>query len=119
MDNKVQETIGDVYCPTGRNEKFVYISNNKTTNFSDCKKCKAHWHILNNPSKDQKLTIMLFGGDGTHCFTRMRKRDYKKQKLSPFLTKFLRQSQPCTFELEPKKLGVIPFMAQSCRNPIG
>ena len=38
VDNKVQETIGDVYCPTCRNEKCVYISTNKTASFYDCKK---------------------------------------------------------------------------------
>ena len=66
MDNKVQEAIGDVYCPTCRYEKCVYISTNKTTSFYDCKKCKACCHVLNIPSKDQKPTFMLFGGDGTH-----------------------------------------------------
>ena len=29
VDNKVQKTIGDVYCPTCRNEKCVYISAKK------------------------------------------------------------------------------------------
>ena len=29
VDNKEQDTIGDVYCPTCRNEKDVYISTNK------------------------------------------------------------------------------------------
>ena len=33
VDNKVRETIGDVYCPTCRNEKCVYISTNKLTSF--------------------------------------------------------------------------------------
>ena len=33
VDNKVRETIGDVYCPTCRNDKCVYISTNKTTSF--------------------------------------------------------------------------------------
>ena len=40
------KTIGDVYCPTCRNEKCVYISTNKTTTF-DCKKCKACCQVLN------------------------------------------------------------------------
>ena len=26
VDNKARETIGDVYCPTTRNEKCVYMS---------------------------------------------------------------------------------------------
>ena len=48
VDHKVRETIGDVYCPTCRKEKCVYISTNKTTSFYDCKKCKACCHVLNN-----------------------------------------------------------------------
>ena len=61
------KAIGDVYCPTCRYEKCVYISTNKTTSFYDCKNCQACCNVLNIPFKDQKLTIMLFGGDGTHC----------------------------------------------------
>ena len=56
-DNKVQKTIGDVYCPTCRNEKCVYISTNKTTSFYDCKKCKACCNVLNIPFKDQNRRI--------------------------------------------------------------
>ena len=106
----VQEVIGDVYCPTCRNEKCVYISTNKTTSFYDCKKCKACCHVLNIPFKEQKPTIMLFGGDGTHCFAKKTKHDYEKEKPSPFLKKFLRQSQPSTSEPEPKKVKTSPNM---------
>ena len=106
--DKVRETIGDVYCPTCRNEKCVYLSSNKTTSFYDCKKCKACCHVLNIPFKDQKPTIMLFGGDGTHCFARKTSSDYEKP--SPFLVKFLRQSQPSTSETGPKKDKSIPNM---------
>ena len=110
VDNKVREIIGDVYCPTYRNEKCVYISANKTTSFYDCKKCKACCNVLNIPFKDQKPTIMLFGGDGTHCFARKTSRDYEKEKPPPFLKKFLRQSQPSTPEPEPKKVKMSPKM---------
>ena len=103
VDNKVRENIGDVYCPTFRNEKCVYISTNRTTTFCDCKKCKACCNVLNIPFKDQKPTIMLFGGDGTYCLARETSRDYEKEKPIPFLKKFLRQSQPSTPEPEPKK----------------
>ena len=58
--------------------------------------------------KDQKPTIMLFGGDGTHCFARKTSRDYERP--SPFLKKFLRQSQPSTSEREPKKDKSSPNM---------
>ena len=102
------KTIGDVYCPTCRNEKCVYISTNKMNSFFDCKKCKACCHVLNIPFKDQKPTIMLFGGDGTHCFARKTSRNYEKS--SPFLKKFLRQSQSSTSEPEPKKDKTIPNM---------
>ena len=89
VDNKVRETFGDEYCPTCRNDKCVYISTNKTTSFYDCKKCKACCNVLKIPFKDQKLTNVLFGGDGTHCFARKTSRDHEKP--SPFLKKFLRQ----------------------------
>ena len=117
MDNI--KTIGDVYCPTCRNEKCVYVSTNKTTSFDDCKKCKACCHVLNTPFKDQKLTIMLFGGDGTHCFAKKSSRDYEKGKPSRFLKKFLRQSQPGTSEREPKKEKSSPNMEYTYPFPIG
>ena len=104
------KTIGDVYCPTCRNEKCVYVSTNKTTSFYDCKKCKASCHVLKIPFKDQKPTIMLFGGDGTHCFAKKSSRDYEKEEPSPFLKKFLRQSQPSASEREPKKDKSSPNM---------
>ena len=98
MDNKVQETIEDAYCPTCRNEKCVYISRIITTSFCDCKECKACCHVLNIPLKDQKPTNMLFDGDGTHCSATKTNRDYEKEKPSPFSKKSLHQSQPSTSE---------------------
>ena len=110
VDNKVRETIGDVFCPTCRNEKCAYISAKKTTSFYDCKKCKACCNVLNISFKDQKPSIMLFGGDGTHCLARKRSRDYEKEKPCPFLKKFLRHSQLSTSEPEPKKVKISPNM---------
>ena len=119
LDKKVRETIGDVYCPTIRNEKCVYISTNKTTSFYECKKCKACCHVLNIPFRDQKPTIMLFGGDGTHCFSRKTNHDYETEKPSPFLMKFIRQSQPSTSEPEQKKVKTSPNMEQTYPFPFG
>ena len=119
VDNKVRETIGDVYCPTCRIEKCVYISTNKTANFYDCKKCKTCCNVLNILFKDQKPTILLFGVDVTHCFARKTSRDYEKEKPSPFLKKFLRQSQPSTPEPEPKKDKSSPNMDETYPFPIG
>ena len=104
------KTIGDVYCPTCRNEKCVNFSTKKTTSFYDCKKCKACCHVLNIPFKDQKPTIISFGGDGTYSFAKMSSRDYEKGKPSPFLEKLLRQSQPSTSERETKKDKSSPNM---------
>ena len=84
VDNKVRETIGDVYCPTCRNEKRLYILTNKTTTFYDCKKCKACCNVLKIQFKDKKLTIMLFGGDGAHCFGSKTSRVYEKKIISIF-----------------------------------
>ena len=98
VGNKVRETIGDVYCPTCRNVKCVHISTKEMTSFYYCKKCKVCCHVLNIPLKDQKPTIMLFGGDGTHCFAIKTSCDYEKEKPSPFLKKFLRQSVRCKSE---------------------
>ena len=108
VDNKVREIIGDVYCPKCRNEKCVYLSTKKTTSFYDCKKRKACCNVLNFPFRDQKPTFMLFGGDGTNCFARKTSRHYEKEKPSPFLLKFLSQSQPSTSEPEPRKVKMSP-----------
>ena len=113
------KTIGDVYCPTCRNEKCVYISTNKTISFYDCKKCKACCHFLNIPFKDQKPTIMLFGGEGTHFFARKTSSDYEKEQPSLFLKKFLGQSQPSTSEPETKKVKSSPNMEKTYPFPIG
>ena len=82
----------------------------KTTSFYDCWKCKGCCHVLNIPFRDQKLTIMLFGDDGTHWFARKTSRDYEKEKPSPFLKNVLRQSQPSTSEPVPKKVKMSPIM---------
>ena len=80
VDNKIQETIVAAFCPASRNEKCVYISTKKTSSFHDCKKCNACCHFLNAPFTDHKVTFLLFGGDGTHCFARKTNHDYEKQK---------------------------------------
>ena len=111
VDNKVQEAVGHVYCPTCRNENCVYVSTNKTTSFYDCKKCRACCHVLKIPFMDKKSTISLFGGFGTHCFARKTSQNNEKEKPSTFLKKFSGNHKSSTSEPEPKKAEVIPFMA--------
>ena len=84
----------------------------------DFKKCKALCHVLNTPFKDQKPTHMLYYGEVTHYFARKASGDYEKGKPYPFFKNFISQSQPSTFETEPKKVEVFPFMAKSCLYPI-
>ena len=81
---KVEETIGDVYCPACRNEKCVDLSTNRTSSFYDCRKNKACSHVLNIHFKEQKLTNIMFGGDGTPCFAKKTSRNYKNEKPFPF-----------------------------------
>ena len=74
---------------------------------------------MNFAFKNQKPTIILFSGDDTHRFAKKTSRDYENEKLSPFLKNFRRQSQQNTSKFEPKNVEIIPFMAYSCRHPIG
>ena len=111
VDNKVQETVGDVYCPTCRNEKCVYILSKRATSFCDYKKCKACCHVLNIHFKDQKPTISFFGGDSTHRFSTNTSRDYEKEKPSHFLRNFSGNHNQAHPNPNQKKVEVIPFMA--------
>ena len=84
VDKKVQNLFGDVFCPTCSAEKCVECSAKKTPFFYDCKNWKACCHILKVLFKDQKPTIILFGGDDTLCFARKTSRHYKKRKTFSF-----------------------------------
>ena len=79
VDNKVQETIGDVYCPTCKNEKCVYLSTNETTSFYDCKQCKACCHVLNIPlrTKNRQLCCLVVT---VHIFLQERRVATTKKK---------------------------------------
>ena len=90
--------------------KTVFTFQPKRTSFYDCKRCKACCHVLNIAFKDQKPTIMLFGGDGTHCLAKKTTRDYDKEKSSPFLNKILRQSVPSKTEPAPERAKMSPNM---------
>ena len=73
------------------------------TSFYNCKKYKACRFVLNIPFKDQKLAIILLGGDGAHCFAGKKSCDYEKGKPSSFFKKFVHRSQPSTLKPKPKK----------------
>ena len=59
------------------------------SSFYDCKKCTACCRALDIPFTEQKLSIIFFGGIGTHWSARKMRRDYE-QTIS-ILQKFFRQ----------------------------
>ena len=91
--------------------KNVHLSINRNSSFYECKKCKACSHVLNLPSEDQEPTIILFGGDSTHCFARKTSGAYEKERQVRCLRRLLRQSQPSTSAPETNKAKIIAFMA--------
>ena len=103
MDNKVQETIGDVYCPTSINEECVYISTNSTSSFYDCQKFIACCHVLKIPFQVQKPTFLLFGGDSTHCFAKSTSRNYQKKQPSPVCRSFSANNNQAHSNLSRKR----------------
>ena len=102
VNNKVQETIGDVYCPTCRNEKCVYILTIQTASFFDFKKCKACCHVLKIPFRDQNRHLCSLVAMA-HIVLQGRRVSITKKSELPFLKKLLRQSQPSTAQPERKK----------------
>ena len=117
MDNKVRETIGDVFCPTCRKEKFFDISTNETFSFYDCKKGQVCCHVFNNPFKDQKPTIKTFGGDATHCFAKKTSPNYKKEKTMSNFEEVSPQITTSTPEPEPKKIKNQSIYAKTLSIP--
>ena len=111
--NSIRDVIGEMHCPTCPNGKCVQLSTNKISIFYDCKKCRAHSHVLNIPNKEQKPTLVFFGGDGAHCFARETSGDYEKEKQPPFLKMFLHQSNhnQANRNLSQKKAKIMPIMA--------
>ena len=64
VDSKVQETIGDVHCPTCRNEKSVCISTNKrlvSTTVRSAKPAVTFWIFLLRTKNSQifRLAVMV------------------------------------------------------------
>ena len=86
--------------------------------FKTVKSAKTCCRVLNIHFKDQKPTMMLFGGDGTHCFARKTSRDYEKEKPSPILKKFVRQPQPSTSEPEPKRQKLFHLRHNRVETPL-
>ena len=110
VDNKVRETIGDVSCPTCRNEKCVYISSNKrqvSTTVKSAKPAATFWIFLlrtkNRQSCFLAVTVhVLFRNDESRL--RERKAISIFEEISPPITS--RHIRTWT-----KKGEVIPFMA--------
>ena len=93
------KSIGDGYCPTCRNEKCVYISTNKRLVSTTVKiaKTAATFFIFLLRTKNRHFFCLVVTVHIVYT-----SRDYGKP--SPFLKKFLRQSQASTSEPQPKKV---------------
>ena len=100
VDKKLQETIGDVYCPTCRSEECVYISTKKTTSFYYCKK----WcHVLNFPFRNQKPDNYNFWWWWYTLFCKKNESRLRKRKTISIFVELFSQSQPSTSEPQTKK----------------
>ena len=72
VDNKVQETTGNVQFRTCKNERCVYISTNTTSSFYDCKNCKAWCQVLNVPSWTKNWQLCCFAPMALMVFSKRR-----------------------------------------------
>ena len=119
QDQSIVQLIGDVICPNTkcRGEKCVNLTSFEEINKSTYqgKQCNACSHVLNIPFKHEKPCVTLFGW--TYCFRRKTNLGYQKEKLSPLMRKYIRQSKLSTAkaeeaisELVPKKAMILPHM---------
>ena len=106
----IRGVIEDMFCPICPNENCVLHSANTLSSFYDCRKCKTCSHVQNIPFKNHKLTIMLFGGDGTRCFARKTSRYYEERKTIPIFEKIPPPITISTLEPQPEKVKIIPLM---------
>ena len=75
------------------------------TNCYECLQGKESCPVLNILFEDQKLTIMLFGGDGTYRFVQT------KMKNHLLLQFFHSETQATTTEHLPKKAKTFPGLS--------
>ena len=119
QNQSIVQLIGDVICPNKkcRGKKWVYLTSFEEINKStyDCKQWKACSDVLNIPFKDQKPCVTLVGW--TYCFRKKTDLDYQKEKLSPLMRQYIRQSKLSTAKAEeannepvPKKAKILPYM---------
>ena len=118
VDNKVQETIGDVYCLTCRNKKCVYISANKTTSFYDCKNATlaaTSWRFLLRTRNRQ-----LYCSAGTvHIFLQKRRVVTRKRKNHlHFWRNFSANHNEAHLNLNQKRLKWVQKWNKPIRFPL-
>ena len=110
QDQNVVQLIGDVICPNNkcRGENCVNSTSFEEINKSiyQCKQCKACSHVLNFAFEDQKPCLTLFGL--TYCFRKKTKSDYQKEKLSPLMRQYIRQSKFSTTNAEEANIKLVP-----------
>ena len=102
VNSKVEENLGDEFCPTCKNEKYIYVSTNKIliSTTANIAKPAFTWLIFHSGNKKQHW---LFRWRWNTLFWKTDKSPLRKELQSPLLNDFLRQSEPTTAELELKK----------------
>ena len=119
QNRSIVQLIGDVICPNYkcRGEKCLYLTSFAAINNStyQCKQCEACSHELNILFRDQKLCVTLFCW--TYCFRKKTKSDYQKEKPSPLMRQYIRQSKLSTTKPEEdttepvrKTSKILPYM---------
>ena len=68
--NKIQETIGDVFCPKRKKEMCTYVSTKTAFSFHDSKKGKTSFYVIQLQFKKRKPTLTQLGGIGTYYFAK-------------------------------------------------
>ena len=84
----------------------VRIPNELWRNQQECKECKACSRVLSIPFKQQKPCVTLFGW--TYCFRKKTNLDYQKEKLSPLMRKYMRQSKLSMTKAEEANIEPVP-----------
>ena len=97
VENRVQETIGNVYCPTCRNKKCAHISNKKrlvSTTLKSAKPAVTFWIFLSRTKNRQIcclfVTVHTVSQKRRVAVTKMKNHLHFEEVLPPITTRHIR-----------------------------
>ena len=115
LDNKVREIIGNLYCPTCRNETCVYISTKKLLDSTTVKRAKPAFTfpILPLMNKHRKLCCLAVT---VHIVLQERRAaTTKKKNYLQFLGNFTTNHNQAHLNLKQKKLKCVQIWNKRIR----